>query len=303
MTRSPLLAVLDFEGTSTTTMARATEIGICLVNRELRIVSEYETLIRPTVEPLKASLGMARLSRNDLADAPKFKDVWPDIYSFFDGNSIIAHNKSYEITVLENEFKDMGLSFKSNLLCTRELSRRLLGHRISAENLDYLCGFFDIQRESPHEALGDARDTVQLLRSLVSVDEKVLEELFSEEKLHSFEEPNWSSKPAKIRNRISTFELDDKTLEVINARINSYGFKLVVVTGKPEIGIEEFRDLLKRHGLENRETPVTQKTAFVVRCAEKPGNSKIRKAQEEKIPVIEESQLQEVLLSLRGGRF
>lgn len=300
---APHMAVLDFEGTSTTNQARATEIGICLVDRELNIVSHFESLIKPSVEPLKASLGMARLSNRDLVDAPSFKEIWPHVYPFLNSNVIIAHNKSYEITVLENEFSDMGIAIDLNLLCTRELSRRVLGHRISAENLDYLCSYFDIHRDSPHEAISDARDTVQLLKKLVAIKSEILSEIMSIDKINQFEVPRWKPKPAKIRRRIARFELNQEVLASISKRVKKFGFNLVVITGKPDLGVEEFQELLKENGLENRETPVTQKTAFVVRCVEKPGISKINRAQELGIPVIEESQLEEVLLSLQTGRF
>lgn len=300
---APFMAVLDFEGTSTTSQARATEIGICLVDSELNVVSEFESLIKPSVEPLKASLGMARLSQSDLADAPSFKEIWPLIYPFFNSNTIIAHNKSYEITILENEFRDLGLTFESKLHCTRELSRRILGHRITAENLEYLCSYFDIQRVSPHEAISDARDTVQLLKRLVEFKSGVLSELMSKEGAHHFEPPKWSPKQIKVRQRIAQFELSNEVLKLIAQRVQIFGYKLVVITGKPDLDLEEFRQVLKENGLENRETPVTQKTAFVIRCMEKPGNSKIKKAQELGIPVIEESQLEMVLMSLQSGKF
>lgn len=301
--REPLLAVLDFEGTSTTNQARATEIGICLIDRNLEIVEEFETLIKPPVEPLRASLATARLSNSDLVDAPSFKDVWPSIHPFMDGNAIVAHNKSYEITVLQNEFSDLRIKCEWTLSCTRELSRRLLSHRISSESLDYLCAYFDIQRVAPHEAISDARDTVQLIRELSVINEEIVNELFDFGKLHTFPAPSWNSREIKVRPRIATFEFDRVELKKIHNRVKSLGFKLVVITGKPEAGLDEFRETLRSYGLENRETPVTQKTAFVVRCAEKPGNSKIRKALEEGIPVIEEAQLEEVLLSLQTGKF
>lgn len=300
---SNFLAVLDFEGTSTTNSARATEIGICLVDRNFEIVEEFETLIKPPIEPLKVSLAMARLSKSDLVDAPSFEDVWPSIYQYFNGNAIVAHNKSYEITILQNEFADIRVEGELSLSCTRELSRRLLTHRISSESLDYLCAYFDIQRVSPHEAISDARDTVQLIRHLADVNDAIVDELFSDEKLHNFPVPTWKSGATKIRPRITEFNLGQDSLTKIHNRVKIFGFNLVVITGKPEMGVDEFREVLRSYGLENRETPVTKKTAFVVRCSEKPGNSKIKKALDEGIPVIEEAQLEEVLLSLKTGKF
>lgn len=300
--KSPL-AVLDFEGTSTTDQARATEVGICLVDENLRIVSEFETLIKPSSEPFRASLAKARLSTEELTSAPSFKEVWPEIHSYLNNRVIVAHNKSYEITVLTNEFRDMGLHFESKLVCTRELARKVLGHRISAENLEYLCGYFGIARLAPHEAISDARDTVHLLKKLIAVRATVQDEILHIDNIHYFTKPAWNSKSPKVRDRIAKFGMDTTVIELVRQRVHMFGFKLVVITGKPETDIVDFRENLCRHGLENRETPVTKKTAFVVRCQDNPGKSKIKKALEEGIPVIEELDLPFLLESLADGRF
>ena len=291
-------AVLDFEGTSATPEARATEIGIVTLNENLEVVNEFESLINPPIEPLRASLGVARISRKELSGAPTFREIWPLIHPFLSGQTLIAHNKSYEMNVFSNEFNDLGITCNLNIQCTMAISRRILGHRISAANLEYLCSYFEIQRQSPHEAIGDARDTAELLRELSRRDDKLLAEISQTSFKAIIPKPNWKSGKVATRTRIQIPKLNQLILNDIKDRVKISGFKLVVITGKPDMEMEDFNELLTRHGLHNRETPVTKKTAFLLRCNQKPGSSKIRQATELGVPVVEETNLKQILDSL-----
>jgi hypothetical protein len=76
---------------------------------------------------------------------------------------------------------------------------------------------------------------------------------------------------------------------------------LVVVTGTPDEGKEEFRVLMAEVGLEYRETPPTLGTAFVVQANSSPGMSKIRRAIEIGVPVLSESDALLLVEKLKGA--
>lgn len=300
--RGPLLAILDFEGTSLAADVRATEIGFVLMNRQLEIVEEFETLINPGVEPLSIALSKARLSRSELEGAPTFEEAWHDIANRLDGNVLIAHNKTYETSVLGNELRAMGLKDSFTFACTMEMSRRVLAPKIKSASLDAVCSYFNIERIAPHEALADARDTAQVLIKLIEIRNELYEELFNPKLVTRFTLPNERRSRIKTRERVKELSLNESSIKEIERRVKELGKRLVVITGKPISGVEKLQELLGDYGLHNRETPVTQGTGFVIRCKLKPGKSKLKAAEDLGVPCIEEDDLMQVLHTLGRAR-
>ncbi len=94
--------------------------------------------------------------------------------------------------------------------------------------------------------------------------------------------------------------IDRFKLAIAFQRVTNLGKKLVVVTGTPDEGKEEFRVVMAGVGLEYRETPPTMGAAFVVQANISPGMSKIRRAIELGVPVLSESDALLLVEKLRG---
>ena len=295
------IAVLDFEGTSKVASSRATEIGLVVLNEDLSPKFEFETLIKPPIEPEAMSLAYSRISRKELETAPSFKAVWPKLSVHLDNNLIVAHNKIYEINVLRNELTEISVSNFPPFICILEWSRKILGSKVPNHQLATLCEYFGIELTQAHEALSDARATAKLFAELILLSGELQESINRlQEQVVKFVVHGSTNVQLAVRERIKIQASDKQQIQVALKRVSVEGKTLVVLTGTPDIGKEGFGKLAKAVGLEYRETPPTKGTAFVVQANNAPGMSKIRKAQELNIPVLSEADALILISKLKG---
>ena len=103
------------------------------------------------------------------------------------------------------------------------------------------------------------------------------------------------------RERFHAEPGNEDSLSLAFHRVSTLRKTLVVVTGTPDEGKEEFRLIMAGAGLEYRETPPTLGTAFVVQANISPGMSKIRRAIEIGVPVLSESDALLLAKRLKGS--
>lgn len=295
------LVVLDFEGTSRLPSARATEIGLVRISESFEILSEFESVIQAPIAPDKSALSVSRLSRSEISSAPTFAQLWPLLRDQLSGKILVAHNKTYEINVLQNELRAISLRQIPPFICTLEWSRRILGLKVKDHTLPTLCSFFDIGLVQAHEALSDAKATAALIRELTKLSPALLDEidaLYSQ--VVTYPEVALNGMQPQVRERFHAQEKNEDLLAIAFQRVTKLGKTLVVVTGTPDEGKEEFRVVMAGVGLEYRETPPTMGAAFVVQANISPGMSKIRRAMELGVPVLSESDALLLVEKLRG---
>ena len=299
--KSGSFSVLDFEGTSKTSKAMATEIGLVRLNDALESQEEFETVLRPPIKPLKESMSYARLSMGEINSAPKFREVWPQISKFLSGSVVVAHNKIYEIGVMKNELLALEEEKSPPFICTLEWSRKVIGSRLNSHALGRMCSYFDIPLDNAHEAIADARATAVLFRKLMELSPAMVDAaaLIAQEVVRYGQDLGEGSDP-RVRDRFRATTAN--TLEIDRAlnRITKQGKSLVVITGTPDIGKSAFGETLQDINLEYRETPPTMGTAFVIQANTSPGMSKIRKAQELGVPILSESDALLVIMKIKG---
>lgn len=293
--------VLDFEGTSRLATARVTEIGCVQLSSTFRTELEFETLINPKISPDASALSVSRLSKKELAAAPRFEEIWPTFSSLISDKIVVAHNKVYETNLLKNELRAIGEEKLPLMICTLEWSRRTLGHKVPNHTLGTLCSYFDIELNDAHEALGDARATAKLLHELWKLNPDLKKEIetLSSSLVQYRKVPGGTAKPV-VRERFQSQQGDKTSIKSAQDRVLKMMKTLVVITGTPDEGKEAFGKYLSAVGLEYRETPPTKGTAFVVQSNNSPGMSKIRKALELDIPVLSEADCLTLIQNLRG---
>lgn len=297
------IAVLDFEGTSRLSSARATEIGIVSLAHDLTIESEFESLIKSPVRPDKTALSVSRLSRREIDRAPSFLELWPLVRVQLSGKVLVSHNKIYEINVLRNELGSLSISELPPFLCTLEWSRKILGLKVRNHTLPTLCDYFDIKLDHAHEAIADARATACILQRLADLSpELVLNLRKLETQSLDYAETRQAIVQPKSRERFQTEDGNAVSVEKAYQRVSKFNLTLIVVTGTPDEGKDEFGAFASSVGLDYRETPPTKGTAFVVQSNNNPGMSKIRRALELGIPVLSESDALLLIKMLRGEK-
>jgi len=290
------ITVIDFEGTSINQAPRATEIGLVALDENFNEVASFESIIKPPITAQASALAFSHLTQKQIKSAPTFAQLWPAIHPFFNSRLLVAHKKVYEVGVVKREFDDLNIDVMPNFLCTYQWASKILGKESENHQLGTLCSHLGINLTNAHEALADARATAELLKILTSRSDELKRTLdATKSSLVEFKQPQFTSAPVVTRERFVPDADSERTVETAIKRIKSDLLKLVVLTGTPVIGKDGFKDLMAAHGLENRETPPTQGTAFVLRADKGAGMSKIRKAQELGIPVLLESDLPALL--------
>jgi len=159
------VAFLDVETTGADPRQdRITEVGIVLTD-DGEIVEEWSSLIQPGREIPFGIEVLTGITNAMVASAPTFADVSLDLAERLDGRLLVAHNARFDHAFLRQAFSGAGVAFRTSVLCTVRLSRRLFPHE-RRHNLDTLVERFALSCDARHRALPDARVLVDLTREM-----------------------------------------------------------------------------------------------------------------------------------------
>ena len=87
-----------------------------------------------------------------------------------EGKTFVAHSASFDYNFIRQEFKNLGYTYKRDVLCTVKLSRRLIP-ALRSYSLGMICGKVNIQINNRHRAAGDALATTKLFEMLLFLDQ------------------------------------------------------------------------------------------------------------------------------------
>jgi len=292
------LTILDFETTSLEN-PYAIEIGMIAVDENLQEISRYESVIKPPIEVSKKILGMTRLTSAQVLRAPSFEDLWPDIHQYLSGRIVVAHVAEFESRVLYKEFHRMGIEeYLPRTLCTRNLSKKIFKD-LSKFGLEFLADHFAIPHTESHQAIGDVVTTLELLRRLSGSGDFVRNEILRlGGALVDIPTPQDKAAHAEVRIRS---EAEAHSVDSIIHILKNSGKRRVSITGTPAIGKDEMAREFLKIGVNYDKGPIVNAMAFVVLCANKPGESKVVSAKKMGIPVISETIALEVIREMKGN--
>lgn len=115
---------IDFE-TANEKRASACAIGITLVKNG-KIAEQAYHLIRPPelyFNPINISIH--GITRNDVDDKPTFSELWPSIKQYFENRLVIAHNASFDMSVLRSTLDNYAIPYPElSYGCTLIMSRK-----------------------------------------------------------------------------------------------------------------------------------------------------------------------------------
>ena len=162
------LIFLDLETTGmTATHERITEIGLVEV-ADGKFVDRWSQLVNPekSIPPFIQSL--TGISNEMVKDAPTFEQLAPELFARLAGKLLVAHNARFDYGFLKNEFGRLGMSYRSRVLCTAKLSRKLFPE-YRRHNLDSLIERHGLSCSARHRALGDAEVLWQFLQKIYTL--------------------------------------------------------------------------------------------------------------------------------------
>jgi DNA polymerase-3 subunit epsilon len=118
-------AAIDFE-TANQTRGSACALGIAIVE-DSQVVQRSSWLIRPPTPDFNPYNVMIHgITADDVASAPTFDVLWPSIQGLLEGRPVVAHNASFDTSVLRHSLDAYGLPWPNlKYVCTRVLAKKV----------------------------------------------------------------------------------------------------------------------------------------------------------------------------------
>jgi len=163
--RTPFSIVdLETTGFAAHRADRVIEVAVVTADPHGMVTDTWHTLINPDRDPGPSHVH--GITPEELAGAPRFKDVLPFLASRLAGTVVVAHNALFDLGFLSAEFLRAGQQPPLwPTLCTMALA----GHFTDARRLSDCCEDAGITLGGAHTALGDASATAALLGHYLTI--------------------------------------------------------------------------------------------------------------------------------------
>lgn len=128
------------------------------------IIDEYHALIKPPNNEYNwHNIQVHGITENDTKNSPLFNEIYPEIKKRIYGKTLVAHNESFDRSVLSKTMKDYNIDYSDLNIsekweCTLKIYR---AKGYSPANLNACCEIHGIELEH-HHALSDARACAKL---------------------------------------------------------------------------------------------------------------------------------------------
>ena len=152
---------IDFE-TANQKHNSACAIGITTVKNGVVGDTFYSLIRPPEIEFSVWNTRVHGISESDVIDSPTLDQLWPAISPLIEGCLVVAHNASFDMSVLRHSLHAVGVTVpRFRYLCSLKLSRQLW-----PELASHSLGFLSITHAIPldhHNAGSDALAAAQLV--------------------------------------------------------------------------------------------------------------------------------------------
>ncbi len=159
-----IFSVLDVEttGLSAKRGDRVLEIGVVQIDSAGEIKAVLDTLINPG-SPVRATR-VHGITDDMVSGAPSFRDIVHHLSAILDGTVIAAHNASFDLSFLREEFRRSGTKLPFiTPVCTLIMARKYL-KTLPSRSLGACREFLGLADDGAHNALADAEAAAYLLK-------------------------------------------------------------------------------------------------------------------------------------------
>ena len=145
---------IDFE-TANALRGSACAVGATLVRRS-QVVAQGATLINPELDFTPYCTNIHGIGPEDVQSAPTMADIWPALTELLDGQAVVAHNASFDLSVLRNSAAryDVSSGPSFDFFCTYRMARAAWPD-FPSHSLRYVAPALGIPLDH-HEAGSDA---------------------------------------------------------------------------------------------------------------------------------------------------
>ncbi len=116
------------------------------------------------------NISIHKITPHMVKDQPTFQELWPTLLPFFENKSIVAHNASFDMSVLRYCLDHALLDYPTfEYYCTYLFSKKILAH-MPSHKLNIISNHYGITFNH-HDALEDARATANVLLKLLEQEQ------------------------------------------------------------------------------------------------------------------------------------
>jgi DNA polymerase-3 subunit epsilon len=148
------------------------ELGVCVVHGGV-IAERRSWLIKPICYPYMNfwNENIHGIGTRDLADAPYFDAVWPEIRPYLEDRLLVAHNAKFDISVLYKALNHYRIvPPPADYLCSVRMARRIWPE-MESHRLSVLCQRFGITFRH-HRAGDDAEACARIMLHIANDTQK-----------------------------------------------------------------------------------------------------------------------------------
>lgn len=152
-----------------------------------KVVDEFQSLVNPEAKIPEFIVRLTGISDEMVANAPKFFEIARQIVEITEDCIFVAHNVSFDYTIVRNEFKALGFDYRREHLCTVRASKYVIpGYK--SYSLGKISKDLGISIKNRHRAYGDALATSELFGIIYEKDpynlEKFVQKEINPKKIH-----------------------------------------------------------------------------------------------------------------------
>ena len=144
---------IDFE-TANEGRNSACALGLAVV-KEGAIETDYWLIRPPTLSFNPFNVHVHGLTADDVECMPRFDRIWPDVKPYLEGQTLVAHCASFDMSVLRHVLDEYGLAYPElSYFCTHALAKRVWPS-LTRYGLDSLAAHIGLSFDH-HDAEQDA---------------------------------------------------------------------------------------------------------------------------------------------------
>ena len=158
---------IDFE-TANERRCSPCALGLAVVNAG-RVAETAYWLIRPKELVFNPyNIFIHGITEEDVRDKPELPDLWPTIRRYVEGKMVLAHNASFDMSVLRHTLIEYRIGFPEFQYCCTRIIAKKTWPGFPTYRLDFVAASLGVQFEH-HQALEDALACAEIARRAIEV--------------------------------------------------------------------------------------------------------------------------------------
>lgn len=259
-----------------------------------KLVDKRYYLINPDIESWNVvAMRIHGIKPSDVINAPKFIDIQEDIFEFIGSEVLVAHNCSFDYSVLEFATSNTLAEKGNKFYCTLNYSKSSLD--LDSYKLNRIISELKLSNFKHHNALDDAIACGELFNYLINKSPSLLENSRYTKTVSNHGSRNFYVNGVTIFDFEDIIDLDHEEKQSLLNRKSSVlkDFKIIASGTFKNFSRSEINELIINNGA-RKVTSISSKTDYVI-AGQNMGPTKFKKADDLDVKIISEQEFLEML--------